>query len=443
MIAHLIRLPSTGPDKGTSTRTRTPSTFGPEVIGAALTALLTHYDAWVGWRRIGRLGAGTVMAASLVGCGGRDDGIAFDTEPLGTMPASSSAVPSTTLAAVVDSSIATDTSQSGDELAWTDVTGDLEGLDSECENVGIVASDAGADRMIASVAGNGLWSLPIGGDDWEPLAADASSAVRNRVRSLIFDPDDPSRMWVSGTAREGGVRRSDDAGVTFALLGSEFGAGRLSVDFADPDRSTLLAVDETNNEVLRSVDGGMSWDPISLELPYDVGQIVAALALDETTYLIGTRDASLSGVFRSEEGGATWDRVHAGGVAGSPLVRDDGSIVWLVEYGGGVIVSADNGADWQENDGGGVSWTAQHLVELPDGRLATFGLQQVLLTADEGVTWRPYGPALPFYPSGIAFSAADSAFYVWQSQCGFEESYPVLPESIMRLEFDDAVAPAD
>jgi photosystem II stability/assembly factor-like uncharacterized protein len=322
------------------------------------------------------------------------------------------------------------------EAEWVDATGNLVGLDSTCENVGGVTAWEGTGAMIASIALQGLWTTADTGSSWAPMGSGAGSVeLRNRNRSVIIDPDDSSRIWLSGTGDGGGVFRTDDAGETFRPLGEGFAAGRLSVDTSDPQRLVLVVVDEARNGVLRSRDGGVTWTDISAGLPYNFGQVVAPLVIHEDTLLLGSRDGPLAGVFRSEDGGETWMRSFNGGVSGAPLRRADGSIAWLREYGTGLIVSRDAGVTWQANEGGGIAWTSGSLAELPDGRLVTFGLQQVLLTSDEGVTWRPMGPPLPFLPNGIAYSPHDSAFYIWHHDCGFEPSYPVLPGSIMTLSF--------
>jgi hypothetical protein len=321
-----------------------------------------------------------------------------------------------------------------EELVWSDVTGDLAGLDSECENVGLVTPDPGGREMLTWVATQGLWRGP-GDGEWNPTSDPQRSPPRSRVRSIIVDPANSERMWMSGTAQDPGVYLSEDGGRTFTILGVSRPVGSLSVDLSDPDRSTLVVVTEEDNGLSRSFDGGATWEDVSSGLPYNRGRMVAPLVLEDGTYLVGSSDGPLSGIFRSDDAGGTWERVHSGGVAGEPVRRADGSIAWLGEYGSGLIVSDDLGRSWNENDGGGVAWTARDLVELPDGRLATSGLDRLLITADDGATWRPWGPQLPFVPSGITFSATGQHFYVWEQACGYETSYPIQPEAIMRVDF--------
>jgi photosystem II stability/assembly factor-like uncharacterized protein len=190
--------------------------------------------------------------------------------------------------------------------------------------------------------------------------------------------------------------------------------------------------------VYRSRDAGDSWDDISAGLPPNIGFTSYPHVIDATTYLVGTRFGRDSAVFRSTDAGASWVSVYPGGVTGPPLVASDGQIYWLMEHGGGLITSSDGGATWTEilawGPTGGV---AGSLVELPDGRLATLGPSNVVLSDDHGRTWRAIGPNLPYQPSGLMYAPHREAFYVWRFYCDFSiERNPVVAESIMRLDVD-------
>lgn len=390
-------------------------------------------------RRRGRIlwvalvGAATVLGA---GCAADVQPLTLDSVPRESTSEPDTSEVATSVAATPEPTAAAPTSVGaavvGEE--WTDATGNLVGLASECDNVSVAAPRAATGDLVVGIALQGLFSSSDGGSTWDPLAS-AEVGTTIRVRTVLFDPDVPDRVWLSGPGSGEGVYRSDDGAATFQLLGDGFGAGRLSVDLSDPERRTLLAVVEGQTTILRSGDGGSSWVDVSETLPYNFGEPRGVLVLDTQTHLVGSRNGPLAGVFRTTDGGVTWNRSYVGGIAGSPIVRSDGSIAWLLEYGGGVIVSRDGGQSWDEETGGGISWVSESVVELPDGRLATFGESSVLVSPDEGASWRPVGPPLPFRPAGFVYDEAQSAFYIWQSQCGIEDSYPVLPDSVMRLGF--------
>jgi hypothetical protein len=148
--------------------------------------------------------------------------------------------------------------------------------------------------------------------------------------------------------------------------------------------------------------------------------------LDARRHLVGTS----IGVFLTADGGATWQQVWTGGVAGPPLLSADGSIYWLLERGGGLVQSGDDGGTWKLVTGGGIL-ASYDVVDLPDGSLASLSRDHVVVSDDQGATWRALGPALP--PSGaygLTFSASRNAIYIWQWDCG----NTVLPGSVQRLD---------
>jgi photosystem II stability/assembly factor-like uncharacterized protein len=336
--------------------------------------------------------------------------------------------PSTTTTASLTTGEPVDTSSVVAPGPWVDATGNLAGLTSECGTISLVAGD------LAGVAKNGLWNGATG-DQWQRLGTGAGSAtIDNRATSIVHDPSKPQTFWESG-AYGAGVFRTDDGGSTFRRLGNVESADIVSVDFTDPARATLVVGLHEQPRVLRSKDGGQTWQDISAGLPADVGYAASPHVIDANTYLLGTRNGASSAVLRTADGGATWKVVHQGGVTG-PVLNSaaDSKLYWLLDDGHGVISSADGGQTWQETDSSGpVGGPSGALVELPDGRVATLGTVQVLISGDHGATWESIGPALPYAPSGMTYSPSKKAFYIWHFDCE-PGSIPVQPRSIMRLD---------
>jgi hypothetical protein len=178
---------------------------------------------------------------------------------------------------------------------------------------------------------------------------------------------------------------------------------------------------------------------VSTTFSEDIGFASYPHVVDANTYLVGTRSGASSAVLRSTDRGRTWSVVHPSGVSGPALVaRSDDRLYWLLDQGGGVISSADGGATWTEQLAWGpAGGMAGSLIELPDGRLATLGTSNVVISDDHGVSWRAIGPQVPFEPSGLTFAPSQNAFYLWQFACDkSSEHIPVPAGSIMRLDVD-------
>jgi hypothetical protein len=86
---------------------------------------------------------------------------------------------------------------------------------------------------------------------------------------------------------------------------------------------------------------------------------------------------------------------------------------------------------------GQISNTAATLIELPDGRLATFG-SSVIVSADHGVTWQPVGAPLPYNATGIIYAPIRKAFFAWRFDCAKKstDDPSVKPDMIVRMNFD-------
>lgn len=318
--------------------------------------------------------------------------------------------------------------------AWSDVTGNLVGLPSECGTVSSVSADPTSDRVIAGVAAQGLWSLGADGI-WSRLGQGAGSdPVVNRANSITWDPTNPSRFWESGAYGGVGAYRTDNDGQTFTRLGDLSHPEFISIDFTDPDRQTILAGAHESGRLFRSTNGGDSWTDVSGPLPDGIGYAESPLIIDAQTYLLGTWRDTQSGVYRTTDRGGSWERVADIGVVGRPAVVE-GAIYWLLENQQGMIRSDDGGLSWQPTGSGPSSVESKTVIALPDGRIAAIGKGSILTTSDQGDTWNRLGPPLPFDPHGFTYSPSLNALFAWHFDCG-DDGIPVNEESIIRFDLD-------
>lgn len=326
--------------------------------------------------------------------------------------------------------------------AWVNATDGLVGLASECGNMSLVSARPDNPGLIASVAQQGLWADDASGDAdmWTKLGTGAGSAtITNRASSIVYDPLRPTTFWESGIYNGGGVYRSDDGGLTFTQLGDISHTEAVSIDFTDPARKTLLASKHEDASVSRSTDGGTTWTDIASTLPPGTGFSSGPLVIDSTTFVLGTSHGDASGVFRTTDGGASWTRVFDEGVTALPLVTSDGAIYWVAQARAAVIKSVDKGATWTVvTKDGTVAPQSTSLIPLPGGAFASLGNATIIVSTDGAVTWEPVGPALPFVPIGMTYSAWRMAFYVWYFDCDFSTDDPIQPNSIMRLDYAPA-----
>jgi photosystem II stability/assembly factor-like uncharacterized protein len=176
--------------------------------------------------------------------------------------------------------------------------------------------------------GNGVYKSTDGGSTWKHIGLEASQ----HISRIAIDPQNPDVIFVAamgsayGPGAERGIFRSTDGGATWQkVLFKDENTGAIDIQI-DPDNPktmwAALVHDQrppwsayppvtTNGAIYKSTDGGATWNPvIGGGLPEgDWGRIGLAIARGthgQRIYaLIDTKEG---GVFKSDDGGQTWSR---------------------------------------------------------------------------------------------------------------------------------------
>ncbi|MFT3925219.1 MAG: sialidase family protein [Myxococcales bacterium] len=307
---------------------------------------------------------------------------------------------------------------------WTNVTNNLKGITSSCGNVYYMAAKPTEDKLIVGIAKQGYYASSNGGMSWQKLGTGAGSAsLGGTPNQIVFDPEHADTFWTANTWGAPAVLGTTDDGVTFKKIFDMFAADSVSVDFTDPARKTLLAgAHEMTQTVWRSTDGGATWNNVGVNLPAGSNHSSYAHVVDSQIHLMGVTGwaGGQSGIFRTADGGAHWDHVSDDGGGSFPLKHSDGSIYWADRDQGGMMRSTDKGATWKPST---VKNTVYPIapIELPDGRIATRSSKGVIVSADHGTSWTVVAPPEPFddphHIFALSYSKYHKAFYVAQWTC--------------------------
>lgn len=165
----------------------------------------------------------------------------------------------------------------------------------------------------------------------------------------LVDPSDPDVLYVSSRSGAGDLLRSDDGGMHFQKLGS----GRFLA--VHPGRGGTVWVERTGDGasdpspgLYVSSDKGVTFSRVSDRTA--LGEFVVSPTnprqLFSARYAIEKNTHVEPGVFRSDDGGATWTTLPArtDGMARMTFAGD--GTLWLSSRATGLVRSVDDGRSW-------------------------------------------------------------------------------------------------
>ena len=250
--------------------------------------------------------------------------------------------------------------------------------------------------------------------------------MSGRIVEVAVDPTDRSTWYVA--AASGGVWKTTNSGVTWQPIFERYGSysiGTVAIDPNDP-ATVWVGTGENNSQrsvgygdgIYRSRDGGASFEKMGLDSSEHIARILIDPRDSDRVFVAAQgplwRDGGERGVYRTTDGGKTWQRVleideHTGA---SDLLMDPRNPdvlyassyqrrrhVWTLIDGGpgsGVWKSTDGGDTWRKIESGlpagdkgriGLALAPSRpdvlyaIIELPGGRGGFFR------SANGGETW--------------------------------------------------------
>lgn len=221
---------------------------------------------------------------------------------------------------------------------------------------------SGAERLSAYQSSNAMKKAPEG--NWNEIGPFTAKNVYRgvgRINCLAFHPTDSNTMYAG--APYGGVWKTTDYGDTWQNLTDHlpsFGVSAITLHPKNPDIVYVGTGDgETRRNpgtgVWRSKDGGITWEPINEDMESLIVNEIAVFDTEPTTLVA----ASSTGVFKSTDDGATWDRKQGGAF-----------VEMRVKPGNDKVMYAATINRFFKSADGGDTWRVSQTPVLPEDRVA-------------------------------------------------------------------------
>ncbi len=310
-----------------------------------------------------------------------------------------------------------------DSVTEVDSIGAIQVAPSDPNIIYAGSGDAVANATTGT-AGDGMYKSTDAGKTWNKIGLEGTT----RIPKIIVDPKNPNiviaAVMAGSTGNQRGIFRTDNGGQSWTNVlhvDDETGGRDLSSPFDTPNvifattiadavlppganvgggRAEPAAGAPNHTKLFKSLDEGKTWTEITSN-PSTNGRIAVAVAghtNGQRIYVVGGAQQGGSGLFRSDDQGATWKHMATDDtrVSGSGYICG----VWVDPKNPDVLYSFGTAA-YKSSDGG-VSFTPfkgapggedMHdiWIDPTDGKRMLFGVDQgAAITFNGGESWSSY-----------------------------------------------------
>ena len=210
-------------------------------------------------------------------------------------------------------------------------TGSIGALTVAPSDANVIYAGTGehAVRGVMTSPGDGVYRSVDGGNTWEHLGLEDS----RHISEIVVHPRDPDRLWVAvqgavhGDSEVRGVYYSADGGNSWErqfFVDATTGAADLSMDPSNPRILYAGMWDHRRypwtvrsggpgSGIFKTLDGGATWERLTEGLPDTLGKVAVSVSPATPNRVYANLEAAgdRGGVYRSEDGGKHWTQVSS------------------------------------------------------------------------------------------------------------------------------------
>jgi len=258
---------------------------------------------------------------------------------------------------------------------------------ADIKNVESIAVDPQNPNVVYAGTWHLAWKTPDGGVTWEHIKK--GMIDDSDVFSIIVDQANPSIVFASACS---GIYKSESAGALFSKIqGIPFSARRTRVLKQDPGNSAIVYAGTTEG-LWKSMDLGKTWKRVS-----NTDVVVNDVMVDPRNSQHVLLATDRMGVLASNDGAQTFVASNQGYshryVSAIVPDRNDPKIIYAglindQQYGG-VFMSVDGGAHWQQKSVGLGARDVFSLSQASNDTLVAGTNRGIFLLARNANEWRP------------------------------------------------------
>lgn len=189
-----------------------------------------------------------------------------------------------------------------------------------------------------------------------PQSAIPTSGGAGRVNCIVFQPGNSSIIYVGSPS--GGLWKTTNGGTSWSTTTDELGSLGVTSLAIDPNNTNVMylgsgdgdAGDTYSLGVLKSTDGGATWNPTGLSWTVNQTYRVSRLVMHPTNSSILIA-ATTNGVWKTSDAGVTWTQVLTGSFRDLEVDPSTPSVWYAGSYAAGtaaIYKSTTTGDSWSQ-----------------------------------------------------------------------------------------------